>query len=78
MKLNGEPRTPNTVKPASIADAVYERLKLYDDTDLFDGADAIKGNIQANPDALVVGRINVFIPMRPPTDLHQIAGVGGI
>jgi phage tail sheath gpL-like len=78
LKLTGIPSTPNVTNPASIADAVYERLLSYDQADLFDGADAIKGNIQANPDPLVVGRINVFIPMRPPVDLHQIAGVGGV
>lgn len=78
LKLNGDPRTPNVVKPASISDAVYERLLQYDNADFFDGADALKGQIQANPDQLVTGRVNVFIPMRPPINLHQVAGVGGI
>jgi phage tail sheath gpL-like len=76
LKLNGDPKTPNVIKIDSIKDAVFERLKLYDDNDLFDGADALKGNIQAAADPIVSGRVNVFIPMRPPVNLHQIGAVG--
>ena len=78
LKLNGDPKSPNVVKVQSIANAVYERLKSYDDADLFDGAEALKQSVSANSDPVVVGRVNVFVPCRPPLNLHQIAGTLGI
>jgi phage tail sheath gpL-like len=78
LKLTGTPKTSNTITIDSVTDAVFERLKQYDDNDLFDDIESIKSSIRANQDTLVPSRIDIFVPMRPPINLHQLGVVGGI
>lgn len=78
VKLTGTPKTTNTVNLQSIKDAVYERLKKYDDADLFDDIDSIKSSIVVSQDSLVPTRIDVGVPCRPPLSLHQLGVVGNL
>jgi phage tail sheath gpL-like len=78
LKLHGTPRTPRTITLASIADAVYERIRFWDNTDLFDGADDLKKQIRVSPNPQVTGRVDIFVPCRPPVKLDQLAGVAGL
>lgn len=77
LKLTGTPKTPNTVTINSIKESVYERLLDWDDADLFDDPESLKSSIVANQDPVVPSRVDVFVPARPPINLHQISGVIG-
>lgn len=77
-KVTGTPHSINTITNQSVEDAAYERLKTYDDNDLFDDIESLKDSITANQDPVVPTRINLYIPMRPPINLHQIGVVGGV
>jgi phage tail sheath gpL-like len=68
------PRTPNTITTRSIADAVAERLRTYDAIDFVDDVDNLVKSLSAAQDAIVVNRVNVFLPMRIPVELDQVAG----
>lgn len=72
LKLSGTPRTSYTVQLESIRDAVLERLRTWDNADLFDGIDAIKDQIQVAPNAQNRHRVDIFVPCRPPRKLSQI------
>lgn len=68
------PRTPNTVTTNSIRDAIAERLRSYDSIDFVDDIDAITKGVTAQQDAIVLNRVNVFIPVRIPVPLYQLSG----
>lgn len=72
IKLDGTPRTAYTVKLDSIRDAVLERIRTWDNADLFDGVDAIKDQIQVTPNAQNRRRVDIFVPCRPPRKLSQL------
>jgi len=74
LKLHGEPRTPNTVKLDSIRDAVIERIRTWDNADLFDGVDDLKDQVRVSPNANNRHRVDIFIPCRPPEKLDQLSG----
>lgn len=78
LKLVGTPKTPNTVNVSSIIDAIYERMRQWDDADMFDGADSAKGQIRVSPNPLNTSRVDIFVPCRPPRKLDQLSGVAGL
>jgi len=78
LKLFGTPKTSRTVSLTSIADAVYERVRSWDDADLFDGAEDLKKQIRVSPNSEVAGRVDVFVPCRPPVKLDQLSGVASL
>jgi phage tail sheath gpL-like len=78
IKLFGTPRTPRTVSLTSIRDAVFERVRSWDNADLFDGADDLKTAIQVAPNANTQGRVDIFVPCRPPRKLDQLSGVAAL
>jgi len=78
IKLFGTPRTPRTVSLTSIRDAVFERVRSWDNADLFDGADDLKSAIQVAPNATTQGRVDIFVPCRPPRKLDQLSGVAAL
>jgi len=73
LKLNGTPRTAYTVQVSSIRDAVLERIRTWDNSDLFDGVDAIKDQILVAPNAQNRNRVDIFVPCRPPRKLSQLS-----
>ena len=78
IKLFGTPRTPRTVSLTSIKDAVFERVRSWDNADLFDGADDLKSAIQVAPNTNAQGRVDIFVPCRPPRKLDQLSGVAAL
>lgn len=78
LKTLSKSRTSQTVDPASVNDAVIERIQTWDDNDIFDGVDTLKKLVLVGQDAVVPTRINVNVPMSPPKNLHQIGVVGGL
>ena len=72
------PRTPNTVTANSVREAIVERFRQYDSIDFIDDFDSIAKGIVANPDAIVANRVDVFVPIRIPVPLYQIAGVAAL
>ncbi len=78
IKLHGTPRTPRTVTLTSIADAIYERIRSWDNADLFDGVDDLKKQIQVSPNPYLTGRVDIFVPCRPPVKLDQLSGVAAL
>jgi len=78
LKLYGEPRTPNTVKLDSIRDAVIERIRTWDNLDLFDGVDDLKDQVRVSPNANNRHRVDIFVPCRPPEKLDQLSGVASL
>lgn len=77
-KASGVPRTTNTITNDNIKDAIYERVVLWDDNDLFDGAASVRDQIRVNQDPLVPSRINTFLPCKPPPPVHQISTVAAL
>jgi hypothetical protein len=69
---------PNTVNISSISDAIYERMRQWDDADLFDGADDAKSQIRVSPNPFNTSRVDIFVPCRPPRKLDQLSGVAGL
>lgn len=78
IKTLSASRTSLTVSPKSVKDAVIERIKLWDDNDIFDGIDTLKKLVVCEADAVVPTRLNVNFPMSPPRNLHQIGAYGGL
>jgi phage tail sheath gpL-like len=76
LRRNGTPHTPNTVTINDIRDASFVRASQLDAVDLYDGAEAFKAGFTAEPDAIVPGRVNCFIPMALIRSLHQLGVVG--
>jgi phage tail sheath gpL-like len=72
LKLTGVPRTAYTVNLESIRDAVLERIRQWDNADLFDGVDAIKDEVTVSPNATNRTRIDIFVPCKPPQKLSQL------
>lgn len=77
-KAAGTPRTTNCITDDNVKDAMYERVVLWDDADLFDGAESIRDQIRVNVDPVVRTRINTFLPCKPPLPVHQISVVAGL
>ncbi len=77
-KASGVPKTTNTVTADNIKDAIFEKITVWDDADLFDGALAVRDQIRVNQDALVPTRIDTFVPCKPPLPIHQISVVAGL
>ncbi len=75
IKAVSPARTFYSVDTPGVKEAVYRKMKEWDDRDLYDGAeqsrDAIKAGVLESPT-----RINVALPMRPPADLDQLSVVG--
>ena len=76
LRRNGTPHTSNTVTVLSIRDAVFVRAVELDAVDLYDGAEDFKSAFTAEADPIVLGRVNVFIPLAVIRSLHQLGVVG--
>lgn len=74
FKLVGPPRTPNVVTLTSIKEAIADRFRSYDSIDFVDDIDSITKGISGNQDAIVPQRVDLFVPIRIPVALYQIAG----
>lgn len=76
IKWTGTAFTQETITKESIEDSIYERATQWERADLFDGIDALKDYIQVTQNAIDPGRADIAWPMRKPSALHQMAGVG--
>lgn len=76
LRRNGVPRTVNTVTVSDIRDACVGLAAELDAVDLYDGVDAFKAAFKAEPDAVVPGRVNCFVPLAVIRGLHQLGVVG--
>lgn len=75
LRVNGPPKTGNTVGLLSIRDAVFAWCQGLDDQDRFDGADVWKSAISVAPDPIVAGRVRVFVPYALIRPIHQLTPV---
>ena len=75
IKKYGKPRTVNSVSPAGVKTAVYQKMLEWDAADLFDGAEQLRDAVMAG---VIVSptRIDVSLPLRPLADLDQLAVEG--
>lgn len=78
IKTSGSPHTPYTVTLQNIADAVIELLYALDGADVIDGADQLRKAVQDNINLINPTRVDMYIPVRFPANLHQIAPVLGL
>mgnify|MGYP001612031668 CR=1 FL=1 len=76
LRRNGTPHTANTVTVISIRDQAFLHATVLDAVDLYDGAEAFKDGFRAEPDAILPGRVNCFVPLAVIRSLHQIGAVG--
>jgi len=77
IKVLSEPRTAYSTTPEEVKKLVFVWMKRADDADLFDGAEAKKGAIEA---AVLVSptRIDVNVPISTLADLDVVSAVGVI
>lgn len=78
IRQSGIPHTPRTITTDNVRDAIIERVRKWDDNDLFDGVDDLKSQVKVSPNATVPSRFDTYVPCRPPTNLHQIGVVAGL
>jgi phage tail sheath gpL-like len=75
IKTNGQPHTPYTITTQNLVDAVIELLYALDGADIIDGADQLKKAVASNVNVVNPARADMYVPVRYPTPLHQIAPV---
>lgn len=76
IRRNGTPRTENTITLVQIRSALVAKARDLDNLDLFDGVDAWKDSIQLAFNGSDPTRVDGFIPMPVPPNLHQLGLVG--
>jgi phage tail sheath gpL-like len=77
IKTKSPVRTSLALSPDSVKAAIFRRVKLWDDMDIYDGSDSARDAIFAG---ILVSptRIDVALPMRPPADLDQLSVHGEV
>lgn len=75
IKSVGTPHTPNTITVNDVIDAIVELLITLDNADVIDGAAQLKAAVAANVNVVNAGRIDAYVPVRYPVNLHQLGPV---
>lgn len=77
IKAKSPPRTMKSVDLPGVKAAIFGRIKMWDDADIYDGADQTRDAIMAG---ILVSptRIDVAVPFIPPADLDQVSVAGQV
>lgn len=76
IKLYSPPNTSNVITIDGIKGLIVARMFTWENLDLLDGADSLKGLVAVQADPSLPARANATLPFRVPTPLEQIGIYG--